>query len=52
MPAGMALPGGRVEHREGPAMTFRLIVGKVELPGRWLCVGRQFVACGEAAEML
>jgi hypothetical protein len=41
-----------VEHRRGPAQTFRLVVNKTELPGRWLCVGRRFVHLGEAAEEL
>jgi hypothetical protein len=52
MPIRIAYPVGLVEHRRGAATTFRLVVGKVELPGRWLCVGREFVALGEAAEVL
>ena len=52
MPIGIAYPVGLVEHRRGPAKTFRLVVGKVELPGRWICVGREFVPLGEAAEEL
>jgi hypothetical protein len=52
MPIGIAYPVGLVEHRRGPAKTFRLVVNKVELEGRWLCVGREFVPLGEAAEEL
>jgi hypothetical protein len=50
MPIGIAYPVGQVEHRRGPAATFRLAIGKAELEGRWLCVGREFVRLGEAAE--
>jgi hypothetical protein len=50
MPIGIACPVGQVEHRRGPAATFRLTIGKVGLEGRWLCVGREFVRLGEAAE--
>jgi hypothetical protein len=50
MPAGMAFPDGQVEHRTGPALTRPLVLGKVELTGRWICVGREFVPLGEAAE--
>ena len=39
MPIGIAYPVGPVEHRRGPAKILRLVVGKVELPGRWICVG-------------
>jgi hypothetical protein len=52
MPIGIAYPVGLVEHQRGPAQTFRLVVNKVELPGRWICVGREFVPLGEAAEEL
>jgi hypothetical protein len=52
MPIGIAYPVGLVEHRRGPAQTFRLVINKTELPGRWLCVGRRFVRLGEAAEEL
>jgi hypothetical protein len=51
-PIGMAFPTGQVEHRRGPAVTWRLIIKKVELEGRWLCLGRRFVRLGEAAEEL
>ena len=50
MPVGIAYPVGLVEHRRGPAQTFRLVIGKTELAGRWLCVGRRFVQLGEAEE--
>jgi hypothetical protein len=52
MPIGIAYPVGLVEHRRGPAQTFRLVVSKAELPGHWLCVGREFVQLGEAVEEL
>jgi hypothetical protein len=52
LPIGIAYPVGLVEHRRGPAKTFRLVVNKVELPGRWICVGRKFVPLGDAAEEL
>jgi hypothetical protein len=52
LPIGIAYPVGLVEHRRGRAKTFRLVVNKVELEGRWLCVGRVFVRLGEAAEEL
>jgi hypothetical protein len=31
---------------------FRLVIDNTELPGRWLCIGREFVQLGEAAEEL
>jgi hypothetical protein len=49
---GNDCPVGLVEHRRGPAQTFRLVTDKTELPGRWLCVGRRFARLGEAAEEL
>jgi hypothetical protein len=52
MPIGIAYPVRLVEHRRGPATTFRLVVGKVEMPGRGTCVGRESVPLGEAAEEL
>jgi hypothetical protein len=51
-PIGIAYPVGLVAHRRGPATTFRLIIRKVELEGRWLCVARQFLRLGDAAEPL
>jgi hypothetical protein len=48
MSIGIAYSVGRVEHRRSPAQTFRLVVNKTKLPGRWLCVGRRFVQLGEA----
>jgi hypothetical protein len=47
---GIAYPWGQVEHRRGPARTFRLTIGKVELEGRWICLRRQFIKLGDAAE--
>jgi hypothetical protein len=52
MPIGIAYPVGLVEHRKGPIKTFRLVVGKVERPGRWICVARRFIQLGDAAEEL
>ena len=51
MPVGTAYPVV-VEHHQGPATTFRLVVDKVELPGRRICGGRRFVQLGDAAEEL
>jgi hypothetical protein len=51
-PVGIAYPMGQVAHRKGPARTFRLVVAKVDLEGRWICVNRRFIALGEAAEEL
>jgi hypothetical protein len=48
----MAFPAGQVEHRRGPAVTWRLVVRKVEKDGRWLCLGRRFVRLGEEVEEL
>jgi hypothetical protein len=52
MPIGTAFPAGLVAHRQGTAVAFRLIFGTIELEGRWLCVGREFVRLGDAAEWL
>jgi hypothetical protein len=52
LPIGIAYPTGLVERRRGPAVTFRLAIGKTELEGRWLCDRRAFVRLGEAAEPL
>jgi hypothetical protein len=49
---GIVYPVGLVEHRRGPATTVRLVINKTELPAHWLCVPRQFVELGEAAEEL
>jgi hypothetical protein len=50
LPVGIAFPSGAVRHRRGAAQTFRLVIGKEELPGRYVCLGRRFVELGEAAE--
>jgi hypothetical protein len=50
MPIRITCPVVLVEHRWGPATTFRLVVNKTELPGRSLCVSRRFVQSGEMAE--
>jgi hypothetical protein len=41
-----------IEHGAGPAVVFRLVIDKTEPPGRWLCIGREFVQLDEAAEEL
>jgi hypothetical protein len=46
----IAYPLGLVEDCSGPATAFRLVVGKTDLPGRWLCARRRFVQLSEAAE--
>src|SRR3954447_26530050 len=51
-PIGIAYPVGTVAHRKGPAVSFRLVVDKVELDGRWICEARRFVLLGDAAEEL
>jgi hypothetical protein len=49
-PCGIAYAVGRMGDRRGAITVYRLTFGKSELPGRWICVGRQFVELGEAAE--
>jgi hypothetical protein len=51
-PVGIAFPVGVVKHRSGPAAVFRPVFTKAELPGRWICVGRELVPLGDAAEDL
>jgi hypothetical protein len=51
-PIGMAFAGGAVAGRRGPICTFRLVVDKVELEGRWICDRQRFVKLGDAAEEL
>jgi hypothetical protein len=48
----MAYPAGLAEHGAGRAVTFRLVINNTELPGRWLCIGREFVQSEEATEEL
>jgi hypothetical protein len=52
IPIGIAYPAGRVQHGQGLVTTFRLVVNRTTLDGRWVCVGRRFVQLGEAAERL
>jgi hypothetical protein len=52
MPIGTAFPAGLVVNRQGPAVAYRLVISKVEIEGRWLCVGREFIRLGEAAKYL
>jgi hypothetical protein len=49
MPDGIAYPVGYVPGRRGPVATFRLAIGKVEVPGRWICVRRRFERAGEGS---
>ena len=49
-PIGIAYPVGQVAHPKGPAATFRLVIDEAEVDGRWMCIGREFVRLGDAAE--
>jgi hypothetical protein len=49
---GMALKVGYMPESRGAISVFKLQFGKSELPGRWICVSRQFVELGEAAEFV
>ena len=48
---GSSAPTGPILLR-CPAKRFRLVVGEVELAGRWVCVGQEFVRLGDATEEL
>ena len=43
MPVGIAFSVSHAPSRRGPLAVFRLTVGKDEVPGRWVCVRREFV---------
>ena len=45
LPVGFASPVGWIEdpHERPPVATFCLEIGKVELPGLYVCVGRRFL---------
>ena len=44
MPDGTAFPVGMLDDDgRGAWAVFRLVLGKTELAGRWVCVDRQFV---------
>lgn len=43
MPDGTAFPVGMLDDDGGALAMFRLVLGKAEIPGRWVCVDRQFV---------
>src|SRR5512144_977985 len=49
MPSGIAYPTGWIQDPRGrpPVATFRLVVGEVELPGLYVCVGRRFLPAAE-----
>ena len=43
VPDGKALPSRLIADRKGAVATFRLTIGKAELQGRFVCLGRRFV---------
>ena len=44
MPDGTAFPVGMLDDDgRGALAVFRLTMGKAEIPGRWVCLGREFV---------
>ncbi len=44
MPVGIAYGVSHViDHKERLVATWRLTVGKEEIPGLWICIGRRFV---------
>jgi len=43
LPVGLAHPAGTVELRSVLMTSFRLMVGKREVEGRYVCEGRRFV---------
>jgi hypothetical protein len=49
MPVGIAYPVGWIEdpRERPPVATFRLVVGEVELPRLYVCVGRRFLPAAE-----
>jgi hypothetical protein len=47
---GIAYAVGYMADARGSISVFRLTFGKLDLPGRWTCVGRRFAELGEAAE--
>ncbi len=47
-PIGVAHPVGWMPDLKGPAAAFRLVVGGVEVEGRWVCWDREFIPIGEA----
>lgn len=50
LPIGIAFPAGSLPRERGDAAAvFRLVVGQVELEGRFIVVDRRFVRLGEAA---
>ncbi len=48
-PVGVAEGRGWTQYRGEKAMLFRLVVGGVELPGLWVCDGRQFFDLSDTA---
>jgi len=34
----------------GALAVFRLVIGRAEIPGRWVCIGREFVPAESVAD--
>ena len=51
MPVGIAFGCGYVEERKGKLVaTWRLVVSRAEIPGRFVCIGRRFLEVDEWRE--
>jgi len=51
MPDGTAFPVGMLDDDgRGALAVFRLTMGKAEIPGRWVCIGREFVPVDDVAD--
>jgi hypothetical protein len=50
-PIGTAYPRGLAYRRGRPAKTFKLVMGRRELDGQYLCDQREFVRLREAPEV-
>jgi len=51
MPVGIAFGCAYVEDRKGKLVaTWRLTIGKADVPGLWVCVGRRFIEVDEWCE--
>lgn len=44
MPIGIAYAVGHVRHKHRSVVLWRLVVRKEDIPGRWVCIRRVFVA--------
>jgi hypothetical protein len=47
---GIAHSVTQVRHRRKSVMVWRITIGKEELPGRWVCIGRRFIEVGDWQE--